>query len=177
MLVVMNCLILFVVHQIAAKVLKLLLPLLVQYYQVIFIGVTSTHRESSDYHNTVLSVDGSYWFNQSDTLNYQTAAAGGAVDLLAGKEPVARWRTNGRRTVGIREANPLGRHTIKPRRLVGGLGVVAGEVTEAEVVGVDDDDVGERCGARRQAHGQSEEGGEEEGSGRGHGLGRVRIGR
>ncbi len=24
------------------------------------IGVTSTHRESSDYHNTVLSVDGSY---------------------------------------------------------------------------------------------------------------------
>ncbi|QBJ64604.1 carbohydrate binding family 9 domain-containing protein [Pseudoalteromonas sp. DL-6] len=39
------------------------------------IGVTSTHRESSDYHNTVLSVDGSYWFNQSDTLNYQVANA------------------------------------------------------------------------------------------------------
>lgn len=39
------------------------------------IGVTSTHRESSDYHNTVLSVDGSYWFNQSDTLNYQIAHA------------------------------------------------------------------------------------------------------
>lgn len=39
------------------------------------IGVTSTHRESSDYHNTVLSVDGSYWFNQSDTLNYQIANA------------------------------------------------------------------------------------------------------
>lgn len=39
------------------------------------VGVTSTHRESSDYHNTVLSVDGSYWFNQSDTLNYQIAHA------------------------------------------------------------------------------------------------------
>lgn len=39
------------------------------------IGVTTTHRESSDYHNTVLSVDGSYWFNQSDTLNYQIANA------------------------------------------------------------------------------------------------------
>jgi len=39
------------------------------------IGVTSTYRESSDYHNTVLSVDGSYWFNQSDTLNYQIAHA------------------------------------------------------------------------------------------------------
>ena len=39
------------------------------------VGVTSTHRESSEYHNTVLSVDGSYWFNQSDTLNYQIAHA------------------------------------------------------------------------------------------------------
>jgi hypothetical protein len=39
------------------------------------IGISSTHREGDDYHNTVLSVDGSYWFNQSDTLNYQMATA------------------------------------------------------------------------------------------------------
>ncbi|MBH0046575.1 MULTISPECIES: carbohydrate binding family 9 domain-containing protein [Pseudoalteromonas] len=39
------------------------------------IGLSSTHRESDDYHNTVLSVDGSYWFNQSDTLLYQVSSA------------------------------------------------------------------------------------------------------
>ncbi|MBE0361660.1 hypothetical protein PALI_b0663 [Pseudoalteromonas aliena SW19] len=39
------------------------------------IGISSTHRESDDYHNTVLSVDGSYWFNQSDTFMYQVATA------------------------------------------------------------------------------------------------------
>jgi hypothetical protein len=39
------------------------------------IGLSSTHRESDDYHNTVLSVDGSYWFNQSDTLLYQASSA------------------------------------------------------------------------------------------------------
>ena len=39
------------------------------------IGISSTHRESDDYHNTVLSVDGSYWFNQSDTLLYQVSSA------------------------------------------------------------------------------------------------------
>jgi len=39
------------------------------------IGLTSTHRESDDYHNTVFSIDGSYWFNQSDTLLYQVSTA------------------------------------------------------------------------------------------------------
>ncbi|WP_024611381.1 carbohydrate binding family 9 domain-containing protein [Pseudoalteromonas sp. TB64] len=39
------------------------------------IGLTSTHRESDDYHNTVFSIDGSYWFNQSDTLLYQASTA------------------------------------------------------------------------------------------------------
>ena len=39
------------------------------------IGVSSTHREGDDYRNTVLSVDGSYWFNQSDTLSYQVASS------------------------------------------------------------------------------------------------------
>ena len=37
------------------------------------IGLSTTHRESDDYYNTVLSVDGSYWFNQSDLLTYQVA--------------------------------------------------------------------------------------------------------
>ncbi|WP_157601464.1 carbohydrate binding family 9 domain-containing protein [Pseudoalteromonas porphyrae] len=39
------------------------------------IGVMTTHRESADYHNTVLSLDGSYWFNQTDSLMYQVATA------------------------------------------------------------------------------------------------------
>ncbi|MDO6465321.1 carbohydrate binding family 9 domain-containing protein [Pseudoalteromonas carrageenovora] len=39
------------------------------------IGLSTTHRESDDYYNTVISVDGSYWFNQSDTLAYQVATA------------------------------------------------------------------------------------------------------
>ncbi|WP_286247946.1 carbohydrate binding family 9 domain-containing protein [Pseudoalteromonas sp. MM1] len=37
------------------------------------IGLSTTHRENDDYYNTVLSVDGSYWFNQSDLLTYQVA--------------------------------------------------------------------------------------------------------
>ncbi|WP_141687251.1 carbohydrate binding family 9 domain-containing protein [Pseudoalteromonas lipolytica] len=37
------------------------------------IGVMSTHRENDDYHNSVLSLDGSYWFNQTDSLQYQVA--------------------------------------------------------------------------------------------------------
>lgn len=37
------------------------------------IGLITTHRENDEYHNTVLSVDGSYWFNQSDLLTYQVA--------------------------------------------------------------------------------------------------------
>jgi len=39
------------------------------------IGLSTTHRESDDYYNTVFSIDGSYWFNQSDTLAYQVATA------------------------------------------------------------------------------------------------------
>lgn len=39
------------------------------------LGVSSTHRQSNNYRNTVLSVDGSYWFNQSDTLLYQVSSA------------------------------------------------------------------------------------------------------
>ncbi len=37
------------------------------------IGVLMTHRESDDYNNTVVSVDGSYWFNKTDSLRYQVA--------------------------------------------------------------------------------------------------------
>ncbi|MCQ8878436.1 carbohydrate binding family 9 domain-containing protein [Pseudoalteromonas shioyasakiensis] len=37
------------------------------------IGVTTTHREADNYHNTVFSLDGSYWFNQSDSVLYQVA--------------------------------------------------------------------------------------------------------
>ena len=39
------------------------------------LGVSSTHREGGEYYNTVLSVDGSYWFNQTDTLLYQVATS------------------------------------------------------------------------------------------------------
>ncbi|MFK3871759.1 carbohydrate binding family 9 domain-containing protein [Pseudoalteromonas rhizosphaerae] len=39
------------------------------------IGVMSSHREANDYHNTVLSVDGSYWFNQTDSVLYQVATS------------------------------------------------------------------------------------------------------
>lgn len=39
------------------------------------IGLSTTHRESDDYYNTVFSIDGSYWFNQSDTLAYQVTTA------------------------------------------------------------------------------------------------------
>ncbi|WP_372760536.1 DUF5916 domain-containing protein [Pseudoalteromonas sp.] len=46
------------------------------------IGVSTTHRESDDYHNSVLSLDGSYWFNQSDTLSYQLAHADSANSAL-----------------------------------------------------------------------------------------------
>ncbi|MFY8328008.1 DUF5916 domain-containing protein [Pseudoalteromonas sp. ZZD1] len=37
------------------------------------VGVTTTHREADNYHNTVLSLDGSYWFNQTDSVLYQIA--------------------------------------------------------------------------------------------------------
>ncbi|WP_404343859.1 DUF5916 domain-containing protein [Pseudoalteromonas mariniglutinosa] len=35
------------------------------------LGLMATHRENNDYHNTVMSLDGSYWFNQSDSVQYQ----------------------------------------------------------------------------------------------------------
>jgi len=37
------------------------------------IGVLVTNRESSDYNNTLVSVDGNYWFSQADSLQYQLA--------------------------------------------------------------------------------------------------------
>ncbi|XQW84389.1 DUF5916 domain-containing protein [Thalassotalea piscium] len=37
------------------------------------IGVLLTHRNADHYNNTLLSVDGNYWFNQSDSLTYQVA--------------------------------------------------------------------------------------------------------
>lgn len=37
------------------------------------IGVLMTHRSADDYKNTVLSVDGSYWFSQADKVRFQLA--------------------------------------------------------------------------------------------------------
>jgi len=37
------------------------------------IGVLVTNRESSHYNNTLVSVDGNYWFSQADSLRYQIA--------------------------------------------------------------------------------------------------------
>jgi len=37
------------------------------------IGVLMTQRDASDYNNTLLSVDGSYWFSDIDSLTYQLA--------------------------------------------------------------------------------------------------------
>ncbi|WP_286262862.1 carbohydrate binding family 9 domain-containing protein [Thalassotalea atypica] len=39
------------------------------------IGLLMTHRNADDYNNTVVSVDGSYWFNQTDSLKFQVARA------------------------------------------------------------------------------------------------------
>jgi len=44
--------------------------------------------------------------------------------------------------MSIAKANTLGRHPVDPRRLVLGLGVVAREIAIAEVVGIDDENVG-----------------------------------
>ncbi|MEW6982436.1 DUF5916 domain-containing protein [Colwelliaceae bacterium 6471] len=37
------------------------------------IGVLMTHRNAQDYNNTLVSVDGSYWFNDTDSIQYQAA--------------------------------------------------------------------------------------------------------
>lgn len=37
------------------------------------IGVLMTHRDAEDYSNTLLSVDGTYWFGQNDKISYQVA--------------------------------------------------------------------------------------------------------
>ena len=37
------------------------------------VGVLLTHRQAENYHNSLLSVDGSYWFSQSDSITYQVA--------------------------------------------------------------------------------------------------------
>ncbi|NQZ22194.1 MAG: carbohydrate binding family 9 domain-containing protein [Colwellia sp.] len=37
------------------------------------IGVLVTNRESSHYNNTLVSVDGNYWFSQADSIRYQIA--------------------------------------------------------------------------------------------------------
>jgi len=37
------------------------------------IGVLVTNREATDYKNTLVSIDGNYWFSQSDSLRYQFA--------------------------------------------------------------------------------------------------------
>ncbi|WP_394189840.1 DUF5916 domain-containing protein [Pseudoalteromonas atlantica] len=39
------------------------------------IGVTTTHREADNYKNSVVSLDGSYWFNQTDSILYQIASS------------------------------------------------------------------------------------------------------
>jgi hypothetical protein len=35
------------------------------------VGVLLTHRQADEYKNTVASVDGNYWFNEQNSLNYQ----------------------------------------------------------------------------------------------------------
>ncbi|WP_448546619.1 DUF5916 domain-containing protein [Thalassotalea fusca] len=37
------------------------------------VGVLVTHRQGEEYRNSLVSVDGSYWFNQSSSLSYQVA--------------------------------------------------------------------------------------------------------
>ncbi|MDP4984262.1 carbohydrate binding family 9 domain-containing protein [Pseudoalteromonas tunicata] len=37
------------------------------------LAIMSTHRETQSYHNTVLSIGGGYWFNPSDSLQYQVS--------------------------------------------------------------------------------------------------------
>ena len=37
------------------------------------IGILMTHRNAEDYDNTLLSVDGTYWFGQNDKVSYQVA--------------------------------------------------------------------------------------------------------
>lgn len=37
------------------------------------VGVLMTHRESDDYHNTLASIDGTYWFSKTDNIQYQIA--------------------------------------------------------------------------------------------------------
>jgi len=37
------------------------------------VGVLMTHRNAEDYNNTLLSVDGTYWFGQNDKVSYQVA--------------------------------------------------------------------------------------------------------
>jgi hypothetical protein len=37
------------------------------------VGVLVTNREATDYKNTLVSIDGNYWFSQTDSLRYQIA--------------------------------------------------------------------------------------------------------
>ena len=64
-----------------------------------------------------------------------------ATHDLSGIQPVAGRRANGRRAVRVREADSVRCQSVDSRSLVGGLGVVAGEVAVTEVVRVNEDDV------------------------------------
>jgi len=37
------------------------------------VGVLMTHRQSDNYHNTLASLDGTYWLSQNDSIQYQIA--------------------------------------------------------------------------------------------------------
>jgi len=37
------------------------------------IGVLMTHRQADNYHNSLLSLDGTYWFSKTDNIQYQVA--------------------------------------------------------------------------------------------------------
>ena len=50
----------------------------------------------------------------------------------------------------VGEANPLIRHLIQPRSLIGRFDVVTGQIAVTEVVGIDDDDVGKFRGMGRE---------------------------
>ena len=64
--------------------------------------------------------------------------------VAAGEERVAGGRTEGRSGVGVRETQASTREAVEVRGLPSALGIVAGDVADAEVVGKDVDDVWRR---------------------------------
>ena len=57
----------------------------------------------------------------------------------------------------IREPNPFRCHAIKSRGLVSRFGIVTGQIAEAEIVGIDDDDVWMVFSLARDGHRQKQD--------------------